>query len=106
MRAKLDVRWRYGTFLGRSLDTDQNFIGLADGSVIGARAMVRLHESKRWNEKLISGIQSGPMNIKSHGLDAIENDPNPHEHPPTAEDSGDTVADRRRLKITFRDLKK
>ena len=36
LRTKLDVRWRYGVFLGRSLSTDQNYIGLADGSVVGA----------------------------------------------------------------------
>ena len=34
LRAKLDQRWRYGIFLGRSLSSDQNFIGLINGDVV------------------------------------------------------------------------
>ena len=46
-RSKLDVRWRYGTFLGRATNSDQNYIGLNDGTVTCARAMVRLVHSIR-----------------------------------------------------------
>ena len=42
MRAKLDQRWRYGIFLGRSMASDQIFVGLASGEVVCARAKVRL----------------------------------------------------------------
>ena len=31
IRAKLDTRWRYGFFLGRSMASDQNYMGMADG---------------------------------------------------------------------------
>ena len=48
MRSKLDQRWRYGVFLGRSLSSDQNFIGLHSGDVICARAMVRVVPNIRW----------------------------------------------------------
>ena len=41
LRAKLDQRWRYGIFLGRSLSSDQNYVGLSSGDVICARAIVR-----------------------------------------------------------------
>ena len=41
-RAPMALRWRYGVFLGRAMNADQNYIGLADGSVTQARAMVRL----------------------------------------------------------------
>ena len=42
-RAKLDARWRYGVFLGRALDSDQNFVGLSNGTVVCARAIIRLN---------------------------------------------------------------
>ena len=47
-RAKLDSIWRYGTFLGRASNCDQNFIGLSDGTIATARAIVRLVPSLRW----------------------------------------------------------
>ena len=41
-RAKLDARWRYGVFLGRASNCDQNYVGLANGSIVAARAIVGL----------------------------------------------------------------
>ena len=41
VRAKLDARWRHGLFLGRSMSSTSNFIGLRDGSIVRARAIVR-----------------------------------------------------------------
>ena len=62
-RAKMDVRWRFGYFLGRALNSDQNIIGLADGTVTRARAMTRVIPSLRWNrdriEKLIATPHQG-----------------------------------------------
>ena len=42
LRSKLDQKWRYGAFLGRSLNSDQNHVVVADGSMVRARAIVRL----------------------------------------------------------------
>ena len=36
VRTKLDQRQRYGIFLGRSMASDQNFVGLASGEVVCA----------------------------------------------------------------------
>ena len=49
LRSKLDQRWGYGMCLGRSLRSDQNFIGLNSGDVICARAMVRVVLNLRWS---------------------------------------------------------
>ena len=49
MRAKLDQRWEYGIFLGRSMASYQNFVGLANGVVVCARAIVRVVSNIRWD---------------------------------------------------------
>ena len=109
LRSKLDVRWRYGVFLGRSMSTDQNYIGVADGSVVGARAMVRIVVAKRWNLSMITAVNSLPMDIKTRGLDTIEAEPNPHDHATPLEQEEEEATDsslaRRRLRITAKDLK-
>ena len=74
-RAKLDVRWRHGIFLGRSLNSDQNYIGLDDGSVTSARAMVRLVPRKRWSSDKVGNISGLPMDFKTKNLDLIEQGP-------------------------------
>ena len=56
MRSKLNQRWRYGIFLGRSLSSDQNFIGLNSGDVTCARAMVRVVPNIRYSSDRISKI--------------------------------------------------
>ena len=68
LRTKLDLRWRYGVFMGRSASTDQNFIGIHDGTIVGARAMVRLVSAKRWNTQLVTNIQSSRWISRQKGL--------------------------------------
>ena len=55
LRAKLDQKWRYGIFLGRSLSSDQMFIGIAGGDVVRAKAIIRLVPSCRWDMHRIMG---------------------------------------------------
>ena len=81
MRSKLDQRWRYGIFLGRSMSSDQNFIGLANGDVVCARAIVRLVPSVRWDMSRIAAITVSPFEFKSKNQDLIETDAEPHTHP-------------------------
>ena len=61
LRSKLDQRWRYGIFLGRSMSSDQNFIGLANGEVVCARAIVRLVPSVRWDMSRIAAMRHLPL---------------------------------------------
>ena len=103
MRSKLEQRWRYGVFLGRSMSSDQNFVGLASGDVVCARAIVRLVPSVRWEMGRIAAISTSPFDFKSRHQDIIEEDPEPHNHPePTPPKPEDINS--RRLKIFDSDL--
>ena len=80
-RAKLDAKWRYGIFLGRAANCDQNFIGLADGTIVTARAIARLVPSLRWSQEKIGAIKGVPMDFKTANYDVIEEAEDPHAHP-------------------------
>ena len=63
------------------MSSDQNFIGLPNGDVVCARAIVRLVPSVRWNMDLIAALKATPFDFKSKAQDLIEEDPEPHNHP-------------------------
>ena len=107
-RVKLDARWRYGVFLGRSMNTDYNYVGLSDGTVVCARAMVKVIPSKRWDVKRLMGLRGTPNHEKTKNYEGIEEDMDPHAHPDeSAESSGADLnpSEPKRLKITLKDLK-
>ena len=105
-RVKLDVRWRYGTFLGRALHCDQNYIGLHDGTVTCARAIVRVVPTSRWDFDRIQRITDVPTDVKTKAIDQIEETLEPHANA----DDKDVEEERQqgnvhRLKVTIKDLK-
>ena len=51
LKGKSEQPWRYGVFLGRALGSDQNYIGLRNGDVVRARAIVRLVAGSRWTQR-------------------------------------------------------
>ena len=106
LRAKLDQRWRYGIFLGRSLSSDQNFIGLHNGEVVCARAIVRVVPGIRWAPDRISNISTSPLTFKHGSMDRIEEDPEPQAHPDPNVDSGSTARQGRRLRVLDSDVLK
>ena len=106
MRAKMDQRWRYGIFLGRSLSSDQNYIGLSSGDVICARAIVRVVPEMRWSHEAISKISTTPLSFKSGALDKIEESAEPHTHPEPVSDGADAQRQSRRLKLMDSDVKR
>ena len=77
LRHKLDPRWRVGSFIGRSWNSDQNMILINDGSVVRARAMVRLVESKRWDAERLEHIPMTPDDLTTATTDATEVAPAP-----------------------------
>ena len=84
--------------------SDQNFVGLASGEVVCARAIVRLVPSIRWDADNVGIIHVGPFDYKSRHQDVIEEDPDPHSHPePTPED--DAIIISKKVKIVDSDLK-
>ena len=104
-RSKLDPRWRIGVFLGRAFNSDQNFIGRWDGSVVRARGMARLIPSKRWDAKRIERIMATPMSEKTQLQDAIEEQLEPHANRDDATDAAKDERLKARLKITAKDLR-
>lgn len=106
LRDKLDQRCRHGMFLGRSTGSDQNFIGLAIGEVIRARAISRMIPSSRWNSALALALKTTPLTERTLGFDSLEEHEQPHSH--HAADEGGTPsppAPPRRVEITVKDLK-
>ena len=55
-RHKLDMRWGIGVFLGTTMSSNENFIGLSNGTVIRCRAINRVRPDKRWSPDLIQKI--------------------------------------------------
>ena len=106
-KAKLDARWRYGTFLGRAANCDQNYVGLADGSIVTARAIVRLVPSLRWSLDKLRAITGVPMDFKTRNYDVIEETEDPHQHASADEpiDAEGPDAASRRLRITYAHLR-
>ena len=108
LRGKLDARWRYGLFLGRATDSDQNTIALKNGNIVRARAMIRVVEDARWSMDRINAIQMSPTQERAHGsrLDDIEIHQLPHDphHEQLPLDSAQH--DPRRVLITQQDITK
>ena len=79
LKSKLDRPWNYGVFLGRSISSDQNFIGVAGGQVVRIRAMIRLVPSARWDLARLLGVQVPPLQAHSSFLDSIGTHDAPHD---------------------------
>lgn len=106
LRAKADQPWRYGICLGRSLGSDQNFIGLPSGDVVRARAMVRLTVEARWDAQRLLAIKMTPLNEHTRWLDKLEAREAPHSFDAAVTDSDTSQAPWRTVRIAFADLKK
>ena len=104
LRAKLDQRWRYGIFVGRSLSSDQNFIGLINGDVVCARAMVRTVPTIRWNSDRVSKVRATPMTYTSSSQDQIEEEAEPHSHDDPTRDAEDLDRNARRVPLYDADV--
>ena len=102
-RAKLDQRWRYGFFIGRSINSDQNFVATLSGDVVRARAIIRVVPSVRWDADAISQLHVTPTREQTDFQDLIEQSHQPHlrEQDARAEDDAEL---RRRLKIYDQDV--
>ena len=58
--SSLGPKWRFGVFLGRGWRSDQNFIGLVDGTMTRAKGIARTVESKRWQTDRLAEIRATP----------------------------------------------
>ena len=60
LRAKLNLRWRLGTFLGNAQSTNECYVAAANGDVIRTRAITRVVEASRWSATAIKDIKGIP----------------------------------------------
>ena len=68
-------------FLGRASNCNQNVVGLANGSIVTARAIVRLVPSLRWSAEKLGVISGVPMDNKTKEFDVIEEEAAPIHNP-------------------------
>ena len=87
----MDLRWRYGIFLGHLIGSDQNIIGLHDGTITYAKAMARVVEGVRWSTEWVMGIHVTPLHANPIDLDLVETDERPHAPPADAHATHDAT---------------
>ena len=87
-RTKLEPRWLNGVFLGRAYNSDQNFVGLSDGTVTTARAMVRVVPSCRRDKDRLLRVSGTPLALNTANFDSIEDTDDPHRGPPGHREDG------------------
>ena len=82
MRAKLNLRFRLGTFLGNAQSANEAYVATSAGDVIKTRSIVRVVAPSRWSKDAISGIQGTPAQPKPFGppelSELVEELQNPH----------------------------
>ena len=116
LRAKLNLRWRVGTFLGNAQSTNECYVASSNGDVVKARAVIRVTSGSRWSKPAIEQIRGTPMCLRpqqASDSDAfIEESGGPHEHADETGDADDiaigpAVTDQldRTLRITLKDLR-
>ena len=107
-RAEMDPVWKFGVFLGHTLASDQNYVGLHDGSATRAKALVRTVPRIRWDRGRIQALTATPSQERPTKLDSIEAEENPHLHADSEQhqDGVDPQRAKRGLKNELRDLHK
>jgi len=90
LRAKLDLRWRVGVFLGTADRSNEAFIGTRSGNVVKSRSLARVVEDSRWDRESIFRVSGTPMQLcpnPAGNQDAswIEEAAEPHTEPFDAE---------------------
>ena len=82
LRAKLDLRWRLGIFLGQSQSSNECFIGLPNGNVVRTRSVNRVVQSGRWDARMIIGVRGLPgkhtVVHQNQDFEAVEASEQPH----------------------------
>ena len=67
LRSKLDNRWRLGTFLGVTSNSNENYIGTSNGTVTKSRSVVRVVSASRWNSGGVLGVVGIPGRHNPNG---------------------------------------
>ena len=92
-RAKLEPRWRNVAFLGRAWGSDQNYVGILNGSVAEARARVRVVPGIRWDAARLKHVTGTLLDLNTTVQDTIEESSSPHRCPDGHREDGVDVDD-------------
>ena len=94
LRSKLDNRWRLGTFLGVTSNSNENDIGTSNGTVTRSRSVVRVVCASRLNIGGVLGVVGIPGRHNPNGKEkidpSVESYVDPHLH---ADDAARAAAD-------------
>ena len=82
LRAKLDLRWRVGVFLGTSDRSNEAYIGTRSGNVVKSRGLARVVSESKWDRDSIFRVTGTPMTLcpnidGNQDADWIESEVNP-----------------------------
>ena len=122
-RAKMDMRWKLGVYLGHAHASNELFIGIPNGNILKARSAVRVIEESRWSKDAIQKIIGSPDDMhpvddNNPTADEVESSERPHDFDVPEVDPDAQAADIgedhevpngagfRRIRITRRDLDK
>ena len=65
---KLDDRWNLGLWWGKSLASDEHYVGTSEG-VRRCRSICRRPEKQRWDRKMLTEMNGEPWNSTAHNQD-------------------------------------
>ena len=85
LRAKIDMRWRVGIFLGTAERTNEAFVGTVSGNVVKSRAITRVVHASKWDPNTLLKIVGTPAALcpNPNGKQDsawIEGEEDPHRH--------------------------
>ena len=120
-RAKMDLRWKLGVYLGHAHASNEIYVGIHNGNVLKVRSVVRVVEGSRWSKTAVLKVLGIPGALKpvdddNLTADDIEATENPHDFEPSSTERGVEAEDaaqadreddaHRRIRITRKDLDK
>ena len=72
LRAKLNPRFRIGTFLGNSHSTNEAYVAIKNGSVIKSRSIVRVVKPSLWSREALTSICPLPGRLTPQGPEELD----------------------------------
>ena len=63
LRAKIDLRWRVGVFLGSAERSNEAYIGTRSGNVVKSRGLARIVDDSKWDKDSVMRIVGTPAKL-------------------------------------------
>lgn len=73
LRAKLDLRWRLGVYVGDAASSNEYYLALPIENVVKSKSIVQVIPSGRWDHKSLLAVQGIPGKLTmSDGSDGVD----------------------------------